>query len=231
MVKSPRYPVAGRRSPSAGVLRSLLVTAAFATFLAGAPRAAGQPAFPEILERLNQVNPGLLTFIVDQEAQVRLLGFLRWELRATVFAARPARYRVVVHNMPALLRGLGNVFAGVSSAEQLLADYRATSVRRDGGARLVVEVAGARPEVNPPAGVAVIDGERWTVEELRLRYNWGEVHARYSYALFEGYLLPQAARVVVFGIPAQADLTYSNYRLNVPLPPGTFAADERLTRP
>lgn len=237
MVKSPRSPVAGRRSPSAGVLRSVPVIAALAAVFAaalvggGTSPAVGQPAFPEILERLNQVNPGLLTFIVEQTAQVRVLRLLRWELRATVYAARPARYRVVVHNMPALLRGLGNVFAGVSSVEQLLADYRITSVRRDGGARLVVEVAGARPEVNPPAGVAVIDGERWTVEELRLRYNWGEVHARYTYALFEGYLLPVAARVVVFGIPAEADLTYSNYRLNAPLPPGTFDAEERPTRP
>jgi len=206
--------------------RALLVAAALITaFAGGAPRAAGQPAFPEVLERLNQVNPGLVTFIVDQAAQVRLLGLFRWELRATVYAARPARYKVVVHNMPALLRGLGNVFAGVSSAEQLLADYRATAVRRDGGAHLVVEVAGARPQVNPPAGVAVIDEGRWTVEELCLRYSWGEVCARYRYTVIEGYLLPAAARVLVSGIPAQADLTYSNYRLNAPLPPGTFPGD------
>ncbi len=200
----------------AGARASLLIAALVTVLSSGAPRAAGQPAFPEVLERLNQVNPGLVTFIVDQTAQVRLLGLFRWELRATVYAARPARYKVVVHNMPAALRGLGNVF---------LADYRATAVRRDGGSHLVVEVAGTRPEVNPPAGVAVIDEGRWTVEELRLRYSWGEVLARYQHTVIEGYLLPAAARVWVSGIPAQADLTYSNYRLNVPLPPGTFSGD------
>ncbi|MDQ7850627.1 MAG: hypothetical protein QN152_11840 [Armatimonadota bacterium] len=203
----------------------LAVAALLMVLGSGASRAAGQSSFPEVLERLNQVNPGLVTFIVDQAAQVRVLGLFRWELRATVYAARPARYKVVVHNMPAVLRGLGSVFAGVSSAEQLLADYRATAVRRDGGAHLVVEVAGARPEVNPPAGVAVIDEGRWTVEELRLRYSWGELLARYRYTVIDGYLLPTSARVWVFGIPAQADLTYSNYRLNVPLPPDTFPGD------
>lgn len=204
---------------------ALLVAAACTLVLSGS--AAGEDAllaFEDIVRRLEGVNPTLQTLIVDQDADVRVLGVLRFVLRTTVYAARPAFYKVIVHEAPAALRSLGNSFQLVSSPQQVLADYRATAIRRPEQDTLVVDLHSLRPEVNPPSVTAVIDARRWVVTEATLRYAWGHLQVRYQYAAIQGYLLPDAARASIPGLlPVVADLTYRNYRLNAPLPPDVLA--------
>ena len=183
------------------------------------------PTFEQIVEQLNSVNPTLKTLVVDQTAIVHWMGIFHFLLRTTVYAARPALYKVVVHEAPAILRPLGDTFYLVSSPEQVLADYRATSIRQGAENTLVLELAAGRPSVNPPSGTAVIDAARWLMQEVNLNYQWGRLKVHYNYAKVEGSLLPDTISIVLVRFPVTAELTYTNYRLNTPIDPSVFAQD------
>lgn len=188
---------------------------------AGLRPARAEPSFAEIVTQLAAINGGLHTFVVDQMVDVRVLRIFHWGLRTTVYAARPANYKIVIHNLPPALRSVGNVFADISSPEDILRKYRATSIR-SAGSSLVVELAGADALVNPPAGKVTIDATRWVIEELSLNYEWGDVRAKYKYGTVDQFLLPISAQAWVPRFAVSADITYANYQLNVPIPPATF---------
>jgi len=184
-----------------------------------------QPEFGQIVDHLTSVNPSLRTLTVEQTAIVRWMGIFHFLLRTTVYAARPALYKVVVHEAPAILRPLGDTFHLVSSPEQVLADYRATSIRQGAENTLVLELAAGKPSVNPPSGTAVIDTARWLLEDVTLNYQWGQLKVHYNYAEVEGFLLPDTISLVLVRFPVTAELTYTNYRLNTPIDPSVFAQD------
>ncbi len=181
------------------------------------------PAFAEVVARLDAVNPNLQSLIVEQNADVVWLGIFHFGLRTTVYAARPAFYKVVVHEAPAILRSLGDTFYLVSSPQQVLADYTATSIERGPGDTLVVALVGTRPSVNPPEGRAVIDTRRWVIQEITLNYRWGELQVAYRYGDAEGFLLPATVEVVVPGYSLRAEILYTGYQLNVPIDPAIFS--------
>jgi hypothetical protein len=191
----------------------------------GVHRAAAQPTQPtlaEIADRMRGVNPTLRTFIVDQVVDARVLAIFRWRLNTTMYASRPASYKVIIHNPPPLLGRFADVVADVSSPEQVLANYRGAAIRPAPNNRLVLDLVGVSPSVNPPALTAIVDGAHWVAEDLLLKYAWGDVHVVYHYELIEGFLLPATARVDVPRFTFGADVAFVNYRLNVPIPPGTF---------
>ena len=190
-----------------------------------------QPTFEQVVEQLNSINPALKTLIVEQTAVVHWMGIFHFLLRTTVYAARPALYKVIVHEAPALLRPLGDTFYMISSPEQVLADYRATSIRQDAEDTLVVELVATRSSVNPPSGTALIDGKRWIMQEVILNYQWGKLKARYHYAEVEGFLLPDSVSVSFPRFPLSAELTYTNYRLNAPIDPAVFAQSPASPEP
>ena len=191
--------------------------------------ADGPPTFEQIVDRLKSVNPSLHTLIVEQNTLVHWMGIFHFLLRTTVYAARPAQYKVVVHEAPAILRPLGDTFYLASSPEQVLADYRPTSIRHGPDNTLLLELTAARPSVNPPSGAAAIDTTRWLVQEVTLNYEWGQLKARYSYAEVEGFLLPETIAISLARFPLSAELTYKDYRLNVPIDPAVFAQDPALS--
>src|SRR3989441_1857340 len=189
-----------------------------------------KPTFEQIVEHLSSVNPSLRTLTVEQTAVVHWMGIFHFLLRTTVYAARPALYKVIVHEAPALLRPLGDTFYMISSPEQVLADYRATSIRQDAEDTLVVELVATRSSVNPPSGTALIDGKRWIMQEVILNYQWGKLKARYHYAEVEGFLLPDSVSVSFPRFPLSAELTYMNYQLNSPIDRTVFAQDPAPSR-
>lgn len=204
-------------------LRLWAASVAILGAFAGAVRHAGaQPSLEQVVERVQGANPSLHTFVVEQIVDVRFLHVFRWRIRTTLYAARPANYRIVVQNPPAWLSRFGTIFSDVSSPEKILSHYRATSIRQVKEDRLVLELIAARPGVNPPAGRLVVDSERWLVEELVGLYEWGEVRALYQYAQVDNFFLPVKAQVIVSSLPIRADITFSGYRLNAPLPPEIF---------
>jgi hypothetical protein len=194
----------------------MMLTAA----VSGVHRAAAQPSLSEITDRLKAVNPTLRTFIVDQIADARVLSIFRWRLHATMYASRPASYRVIIHNPPPLLGRFAEAVTDISSAEQVLANYRGTAIRPAPNNRLIVDLVGVTPSINPPAIVATIDAARWVAEDLLLKYPWGDVRVTYRYEIVSGYLLPVTARFEIPRYLIAADVTFTGYRLNVPIPPG-----------
>lgn len=204
-------------------MRPLAVVAVAALCLAASAAVAEPlPTFDQIVERLNSVNPTLKTLIVEQTARVTLLGIFHFNLRTTVYAARPAFYKVVVHESPAFLRSLGDTFYMVSSPEQVLTDYQAASIRPGSEGTVVLELRAKRESVNPPRGRAVIDTLRWLVQQVTLDYQWGQVQARYHYGDIQGYLLPDVVNVFLSGFPVSAELIYTNYQLNATIDPEVF---------
>lgn len=203
----------------------VLVAAGMAMLLGGAAAAQEtrtQLTLEEILARLNRANPGLSTFIVEQNVDLRALIIFSWRVHTTVYASRPASYKVVVHDPPAILRSVGTVFSDISTPEKLLADYRLKALQALPGDQIDLEMAGARPSVNPGAVRATIDTRQWLVKELAGTYDWGEVRILYRYEDVQGYMLPVSAAVRLYGFPVRADLTYFNYQLNASLPDSIF---------
>jgi len=187
------------------------------------------PSFEEIIYNLKATNTGLDSFEAEQVIEVRL-WLLRFRVLTTVYAARPGRYRIVVREAPRFLRPLGSVFQHLGAPDDLLTLYtpEVIAYTDDGERRLlrVAVVTGHRP-ANPPAGEMVVDPVRWLVEQLRLRYDWGDVFAEYEYGQVEGYWLPLRVpvRVPRYGIEAVA--AFRNYRLNVPIPDAVFSSSAR----
>lgn len=80
---------------------------------------------------------------------------------------------MVAHEAPAILRPLGDSFYMISSSEQVLADYRATSIRPVAEGQFSIELTAARSSVNPPNGSVLIDTNRCLMQEITLNYQWG----------------------------------------------------------
>lgn len=202
------------------IAAALLCLAATAVIRAAEP----VPLFEEIISNLKAVNGGLQTFEVEQIIDARV-WFLRYRLLSTVYAARPARYRIVLHDAPWFLRPLGTVFAHVGSPEDLLTLYapRAIDWRYEDGRRLLwLDLVKRQPSANPPAGEVFVDPERWLVQRMVLRYEWGDVFAEYTYGQVGAFWLPVTIRLRVPRYAIDAVATYQNYRLNVPLDDGVF---------
>lgn len=191
-------------------------------FLGVLRRASAEPTFPDVLDRINQVNSSLRTFIVEQDADVQVLWIFQFKVRATWYVARPLSYKVVIKDAPWFLRGLGSTFSDTTSPDELGTKYRAAAVRAIDERRLNLELGASAAPVNPPSVLLTVDTSRWVIEELVLRYGWGDVRASFQYEELAGYLVPTAIRISVPRLVIHADLAFSNYRFNVPLPPGIF---------
>lgn len=204
-------------------MRNRIITLIFmlvAATAAGVHRAAAQPTLVDVLDRLKAVNPTLRTFIVDQVVDARVLRIFHWRLNTTMYASRPASYKVIIHNPPPLIGRFFDAVRDVSSPEQVLGSYRATTIRPAANNRLIVDIVGKTPEVNPPAAVVTVDASRWLAEDMLLKYAWGDVRVVYHYETIEGYLLPATARVEIPRYAITGDVVFTGYRLNVPIPPG-----------
>lgn len=214
-----------------GARALIAVIAAFALLFlqparAQPPRDPAAPSFAEVIANLEAANAGLDSFQAEQVIDVRL-WVLRFRVLTTVYAARPGRYRIVVREAPAFLRPLGSVFQHVGAPEDLLALYAPEVIAytdQDGRRLLRVAVAQRDRRANPPSGEMFVDVDRWLVERLRLRYEWGDVLAQYEYGRIDGYWLPLRVpvRIPRYGIEAVA--AFRNYRLNVPLPDAVFSS-------
>ncbi len=182
------------------------------------------PSFEQVVERMSAVNASLDTFRVQQDVEARVL-FFRYVLSTTVYAARPARYHVIVHNPPWFLHSLGNEFGMVSRPEDVLVAYapRAAAWREeDGRSWLYLSLEGAHEGVNPARVEALIDPVRWLVWKTTFHYAWGELLTEYSYGFVGGFYLPDVLLVRVPGYMLSATIRHHDYQLNIPIPEEVF---------
>ncbi len=182
------------------------------------------PSFEDIVQKLTLVNGALRTFQADQDVDVRWLIF-RFRLTSTVYAARPAKYKLVLHNPPWILRQFGTAYVQVARPEDVLVQYGARTIawKDESGRRLLyLELARAHPGVNPPTLEAFIDPTRWLVERLNLHFAWGTVIAEYEYGLIREFVLPSRIRLHTSSYPFAAAMTFRDFQLNVPIPDAVF---------
>lgn len=183
------------------------------------------PAFEDVVARLIGVNESLHSFKVEQDIEVRV-WFLRYRIRSTVYAARPARYRVEIHNMPWFLRSVGSAFSFVGRPEDVLTLYAPQRVEwraEESGRRLYLDLLRREARVNPPRAEAFIDPERWLFDRMALHYEWGTIDADYAFGVIDGFLLPLTITMRVPAYRVTARISYRNYQLNVPLPDSVFS--------
>jgi hypothetical protein len=182
------------------------------------------PSFEEVVQNLTAVNASLETFRVEQEVIAQVLIF-RFVFTASVFASRPARYRVIVHNPPWPFRSLGNEFGLAARPEDVLVQYiprTITWTEADGRQWLYLALEGRHGEVNPSRVEALIDPLRWLVGKTEFHYPWGDLLAEYRYALFERFYLPDVLVVHAPSYFLSATIRHHDYQFNVPIPDEVF---------
>src|SRR5713226_7887851 len=171
----------------------LVVVVILATSLTAAASAQqAVPSFDEVVQSLAAVNSSLNTFRVEQEIIASVLMF-HFEFSASVFASRPARYHVIVHDAPWPFSSLGNEFGQTARPEDVLSQYtpRAIGWRdEDGRQWLYLSLEGRHADVNPPRVEVLVDPSRWLVGKTEFHYAWGDLLAEYRYALIERFYLP-----------------------------------------
>jgi hypothetical protein len=184
------------------------------------------PSFEEVVARMTAVNASLETFRVEQEVVASLL-FFRFVVSATVYAARPARYHIIVHDAPWFLHSLGSEFAMVARPEDVLVLYSPRTVawrEEDGRSWLYLALEEVREGVNPPRVEALIDPAQWLVGRTTFHYPWGDLVTEYNYRIVDGFYLPDVLQVRLPGYMLSATVRHHDYQLNIPIADEVFTA-------
>jgi hypothetical protein len=182
------------------------------------------PSFEEVVQKLADVNASLETFRVEQEIVASVLVF-RFVFSASVFASRPARYHVIVHDAPWPFSSLGKEFGQAARPEDVLSQYTPRTIGwKDEGGRqwLYLSLEGRHAEVNPPRVEAFVDPSRWLVSKTEFHYAWGDLLAEYRYALYDRYYLPGELLVRAPSFFLSATIRHHDYQFNVAIPEEMF---------
>jgi hypothetical protein len=182
------------------------------------------PSFDEVVQGLAAVNSSLQTFRVEQEIVASVLTF-HFEFSASVFASRPARYHVIVHDAPWPFSSLGKEFGQAARPEDVLSQYvpRAIGWRdEDGRQWLYLSLEGRHADMNPPRVEALVDQSNWLVGKTQFHYTWGELIAEYRYARYQSFYLPDVLLVRAPSFFLSAIIKHHDYQLNVVIPEEVF---------
>jgi hypothetical protein len=203
----------------------LVVVVILATSLTAASSAQQAiPSFDDVVQNLAAVNSSLNSFRVEQEIVASVLMF-HYEFSASVFASRPARYHVIVHDAPWPFSSLGSEFGLAARPEDVLSQYVPRTIgwrEEDGRQWLYLSLEGRHADVNPPRLGALIDQSRWLVGKTHFHYAWGDLIAEYRYARYEGFYLPDVLLVRAPSFFLSAVIKHHNYQLNVVIPEEVF---------
>jgi hypothetical protein len=182
------------------------------------------PSFDEVVQSLAAVNSSLNTFRVEQEIVASVLMF-HFEFSASVFASRPARYHVIVHDAPWPFSSLGSKFGLAARPEEVLSQYfpRTIGWRDEDGRRwLYLSLEGRHADVNPLRVEALVDQSRWLIGKTEFHYAWGDLIAEYRYARYDGFYLPDVLLVRSPSFFLSAIIKHHDYQLNVVIPEEVF---------
>jgi hypothetical protein len=183
------------------------------------------PSFDEVVQNMAAVNSSLNTFRVEQEIIASVLMF-HFEFSASVFASRPARYHVIVHDAPWPFSSLRNEFGQAARPEDVLSQYMPRTIGwrdEDGRQWLYLALEGRHADVTPLRVEALVDASRWLLGKTQFHYTWGDLIAEYRYARYEGYYLPDVLMVRAPSFFLSAVIKHHNYQLNVVIPEEVFA--------
>ncbi len=182
------------------------------------------PSLDEVLQNLAVVNSSLNTFRVEQEIVASVLLF-HFEFSASVFASRPARYHVIVHDAPWPFSSLGNEFGLAARPEDVLSQYVPRTIGwrdEDGQQWLYLSLESRHADVNPPRVEALVDPSRWLVGKTVFHYPWGDLIAEYRYVRYETFYLPDVLLVRAPSFFLSATIRHHDYQLNVVIPEEVF---------
>jgi len=222
------------------VFRPVLLAAALAT-VPGAPATAAlttpvsaasttvQAALPaasaDLLHRAATLNAGLKSSIASIHVGVRLQSFpfLSTALDGSSYYERPDKQAVVFDSVPALAAEFKKVYPKLDPPAAWPALYRISVLGDANGAttfRLVPLHGGrvARLDVVVDDRAATVGGYTWTYVD------GGSVAFTQTFATRDGNALvvAQAGRVDLPAYKADVTSTFTNYRLNVPVPSDVF---------
>ncbi len=203
----------------------LVVVISLVTSLASASSAQlAVPSFDEVVHSLAAVNSSLQTFRVEKKIVANVLMF-HFEFNASVFASRPARYHVILHDAPWPFSSLGNEFGLAGRPEDVLSQYVPRTIGwRDEDSRqwLYLSLEGSHVDVNPPRVEAFVDPSTWLLGKTQSHYAWGDLMTEYRYARYEGFFLPDVLLVRAPSFSLSARIKHHDYQVNVVIPDEVF---------
>jgi hypothetical protein len=182
------------------------------------------PSFDEVVQSLAAVNSSLNTFRVEQEIAASVLMF-HFVFSASIFASRPARYHVILHDAPWLFSSLGSEFGLAARPEDVLSQYIPRTISwkdEDGRHWLYLSLEGRQADVNPPRVEAFVDPSTWLVGKTQFRYAWGDLMTEYRYARYGSFYLPDVLSVRAPSMLLSAMIKHHDYQLNVVIPEEVF---------
>ena len=207
-----------------GWLQLILVAVLTTSLTVGSLAQLPVPSLEDVIQRLAAVNASLETFRVEQEVVASILMF-RFVFSASIFASRPARYHVIVHDAPWPFSLLGNEFGQAARLEDVLSQYNARTIGwrdEDGRQWLYLSLEGRHADVNPPRLEALIDQSRWLVSKTEFHYAWGDLLAEYRYALYDRYYMPEVLFVRAPSFFLSATIRHHDYQFNIAIPEEEF---------
>ena len=194
--------------------------------LAAAP-AATQPlkADNPLLKRLVDTDPGLRSYQADVKLDVAMKSFpyLSPTLTGTAYYARPDRHAIVFNTVPALAEQFKKVYPNVDPPSTWLATYDASILGDAAGTttfRLVPKHAARvdHLDVAVDDAAATIRGYTWTYKD------GGSVAISQTFVTVSGRSVvgSQTGHIELPSYRADVASTFTNYKINAPVPPGVF---------
>lgn len=178
-----------------------------------------------LLQRMAQVNSGLQSYTASMHVDVALhtFPFLSPALDGTVYFKAPDKDAIVFDTVPVLAKAFQKVYPKFDPPARWPALYNVSVVAGDASSttlRLVPKKHGRVSHLDVRVDNATATGTSytWTYED------GGEVTFDQQYARVDGYYLvkSQSGKVNLPSYKADVTSTFSNFKINVPIPDKVF---------
>lgn len=178
-----------------------------------------------MLSRMTALNPHLRTLEASVHVYIALHTFpyISPTLNGTYYHKEPSKDKIAFHTVPVIAKQFDKVYPHVESASRWEAVYFVTYQGDDGDQttfKLVPRIRGRIDHIT-----AKVDDKTATIDEMLWDYNdGGYARLDQSFTVVDGnYVLKtQTGHVEVPNYTADLTSSFSNYKLNLPIPDSVF---------
>ena len=208
-------------------MKRIIVAAAAAVVAMLGSNAPHARAGSDLLDRMAAINPNLRSFIATMHADVALktFPFLGVQLVGTYYHKEPDQNKIVFTNgVPEIASQFDKLYGHVEPPSRWHDVYDVTTVSDDGTTttfRLVPRKHGSVDHVDARADdkTATVTSMRWTYDNG----GYAEMSNRYGHVDGNLVVVAQAGHVQEPGYTADITSTIDGYKINAPIPEGTFS--------
>jgi len=179
----------------------------------------------DMLSRMTALNPNLRTLEASVHVDIALHTFpyLSPSLDGTYYHKEPSKDKIAFRTVPVIAKQFDKVYPHVESASRWEKVYFVTDQSDDGNQttfKLVPRIHGRIDHIT-----AKVDDKTATIVEMLWNYNdGGYARLTQSFTVVDGNFVPktQLGHVEVPNYTADLTSSFSNYKLNPPIPDSIF---------